>query len=188
MAAWPTAPVYLALFEAELGGDDRAGSDCALWQAAVDAAAAPTVPAPFEPYARFRLAEALAASGDRASARLRAQEARVVAEGIDMGLIVSRVADLERRVGLVRLPGGRDGAEGAAGGTRSVEDELTDRERQVLTLIAQGLSNRQIAEQLFISAKTVSVHVSNILRKTNTSTRTEAAFLARSFAAVESDA
>jgi DNA-binding CsgD family transcriptional regulator/tetratricopeptide (TPR) repeat protein len=184
VASWPTAPVYLALFEAELGGHDQAGTDCALWQAAVDAATAPSVPAFFEPYARYRLAEALAASGDRGSARLRAEEARTAADAIDMGLIVARVADLERRVGLVRLPGGREGAEGA---TRTVEDELTERERQVLSLIAQGLSNRQIAERLFISAKTASVHVSNILRKTNTSSRTEAAFLARSFAAVESD-
>ncbi|MCS5733549.1 helix-turn-helix transcriptional regulator [Herbiconiux daphne] len=183
VSAWPTAPVFVALFEAELGGPDHAGSDCALWEAAVERCTAPGVPAPFEPYARLRLAEALAASGERAAARLRADEARVAAERIEMGLIVTQVADLERRVGLVRLPGGRDSTEGA---TRSVEDELTDRERQVLALIAQGLSNRQIAEQLFISAKTASVHVSNILRKTNTTSRTEAAFLARSFAHVSS--
>jgi DNA-binding NarL/FixJ family response regulator len=65
---------------------------------------------------------------------------------------------------------------------RTVEHDLTERERQVLDLLSQGLGNRQIAERLFISTKTASVHVSNILRKTNTATRTEAAFLARSFA------
>jgi DNA-binding CsgD family transcriptional regulator/tetratricopeptide (TPR) repeat protein len=200
VVAWPTAGAFVALFEAELGGPDRAGSDCALWEAAVDAAGSPIVPAQLEPYARYRHAEALAAAGDRAGARLRANEARIAAERIDMGLIVDRVADLERRVGLVRIAGGRDGVVGdepVLPAVRTVEDDLTERERQVLTLIAQGLSNRQIAEQLFISAKTASVHVSNILRKTNTSSRTEAAYLARSFEtvatvatveAVESDA
>ncbi|WP_284439056.1 helix-turn-helix transcriptional regulator [Herbiconiux aconitum] len=186
VADWPTAGAYVALFEAELGGAERAGSDCALWAAAVEAAGSPIAPAQLEPYARYRHAEALAAGGDRAAARLRADEARIAARRIEMGIIVDRVDDLERRVGLVRIPGGRDAV--AQPAVRSVEDDLTERERQVLTLIAQGRSNRQIAEQLFISAKTASVHVSNILRKTNTSSRTEAAFLARSFEAIESDA
>jgi len=56
---------------------------------------------------------------------------------------------------------------------------LTARERQVLTLVAQGLSNRQIADQLFISTKTASVHVSNILRKLGATSRTEAVFMAQ---------
>ena len=56
--------------------------------------------------------------------------------------------------------------------------ELTPREVQVLELIAQGLSNRQIGEKLFISAKTASVHVSAILRKLGAASRTEAVFLA----------
>jgi DNA-binding CsgD family transcriptional regulator/tetratricopeptide (TPR) repeat protein len=188
VADWPTAGAFVALFEAELGGPDRTGSDCELWAQAVEASTAATAPAQLEPYARFRHAEALAAGGDRAGARLRANEARAAAERIDMGLIVDRVADLERRVGLVRIAGGSAPGSPASAATRTVEDDLTERERQVLTLIAQGLSNRQIAERLFISAKTASVHVSNILRKTNTSSRTEAAFLARSFEPVESDA
>ena len=57
--------------------------------------------------------------------------------------------------------------------------ELTARERQVLDLIAEGLSNRQIGERLYISGKTASVHVSAILRKLGASSRTEAVFLAR---------
>ena len=56
--------------------------------------------------------------------------------------------------------------------------ELTARERQVLELIAEGLSNRQIGERLFISGKTASVHVSAILRKLGAATRTEAAYRA----------
>ncbi|MFC7025453.1 LuxR C-terminal-related transcriptional regulator, partial [Promicromonospora thailandica] len=62
------------------------------------------------------------------------------------------------------------GAPSAAGA-----DALTARERQVLDLVAEGLTNGQIAERLFISAKTVSVHVSAILRKLGVATRTEAA-------------
>ena len=47
----------------------------------------------------------------------------------------------------------------------------------MLELVAEGLSNRQIGERLFISTKTASVHVSAILRKLGVSTRTEAALL-----------
>ena len=54
-------------------------------------------------------------------------------------------------------------------------ERLSDREIEVLTLVASGLSNQQIAERLFISAKTASVHVSHILGKLNVATRTEAA-------------
>jgi DNA-binding NarL/FixJ family response regulator len=55
---------------------------------------------------------------------------------------------------------------------------LTHREWEVLALVAAGRSNGEIARRLFISDKTVSVHVSNILRKTGTSSRVEAAALA----------
>jgi DNA-binding NarL/FixJ family response regulator len=49
----------------------------------------------------------------------------------------------------------------------------------VLTLIADGRTNREIGAALFISEKTVSVHVSNLLRKTATGSRREVAALAR---------
>lgn len=55
---------------------------------------------------------------------------------------------------------------------------LTPRERHVLALVARGASNRQIAEELFISEKTASVHVSNIIRKLGVGNRAEAAALA----------
>lgn len=60
---------------------------------------------------------------------------------------------------------------------------LTAREKEILTFLIAGRSNGQIAKDLVISDKTVSVHVSNILRKTGTSTRVEAAALAERLAA-----
>jgi DNA-binding CsgD family transcriptional regulator len=57
---------------------------------------------------------------------------------------------------------------------------LTDRERQVLTLVAQGYTNRRIARSLFITEKTASVHVSNILAKLGVTNRVEAAAVALS--------
>ena len=55
---------------------------------------------------------------------------------------------------------------------------LTRRERDVLPLLVRGRTNRQIAEELFISENTAGVHVSNILGKLGVSTRTEAAGIA----------
>jgi len=57
----------------------------------------------------------------------------------------------------------------------SVIDTLTKREYEVLTLIAEGLNNREIAEKLFISEKTVKNHVSNIFKKLDVNDRVQAA-------------
>jgi DNA-binding NarL/FixJ family response regulator len=57
-------------------------------------------------------------------------------------------------------------------------DTLTDREREVLVLVAQGLSNQQIADSLVISERTARTHVSNILGKLGVASRTQAALLA----------
>lgn len=54
-------------------------------------------------------------------------------------------------------------------------DSLTKREYEVLTLIAEGMNNREIAEKLFISEKTVKNHVSNIFKKINVADRVQAA-------------
>ena len=56
--------------------------------------------------------------------------------------------------------------------------ELTDREREILTLIAEGLTNRQIGERLYLAEKTVKNNVSNLLAKLGLERRTQAAVLA----------
>ena len=78
-------------------------------------------------------------------------------------------------------PGGRRGR--SAQPRRSRAEALTAREVEVLALVAEGRSNGEIGRQLFISTKTVSVHVSNILAKLGATGRTEAAALARPAAA-----
>ncbi|AOA00152.1 MULTISPECIES: response regulator transcription factor [Carnobacterium] len=59
-----------------------------------------------------------------------------------------------------------------------LHDDLTNRENEILLLIAQGNSNQEIADQLFITLKTVKTHVSNILAKLDVEDRTQAAIYA----------
>ncbi|MBU5468278.1 response regulator transcription factor [Virgibacillus sp. MSJ-26] len=59
-----------------------------------------------------------------------------------------------------------------------LHNQLTEREKEILLLIAQGKTNQEIAEQLFIALKTVKVHVSNILGKLEVSDRTQAVIYA----------
>ena len=58
--------------------------------------------------------------------------------------------------------------------TRSNAAQLTSRELDVLQLLQTGMQNKEIAERLFISAKTVDHHISAILQKLNVSTRAKA--------------
>ncbi|WP_020013923.1 helix-turn-helix transcriptional regulator [Promicromonospora sukumoe] len=157
-AHWPTYPLWAALFEAELGTGP--------WTAVAD------LPGPgpvhLRPYALYREGARLLDAADRAGARAALGAAVVDAEKIGAGLVVGQAQGLIDRAGLV------DGAAGAPPSGAGT-DALTARERQVLALVAEGLTNGQIAERLFISAKTVSVHVSAILRKLGVATRTEAA-------------
>lgn len=116
---------------------------------------------------RFRWAAALCAAGDRNAAEIEAAQALEEAEEMGAAPLAEAVRALARRARL-DLPGVR----------RSTTAVLTEREEEVLQLVAQGLTNRQIGERLYISAKTVSVHVSNVLAKLGASGRAEAVSLA----------
>jgi DNA-binding NarL/FixJ family response regulator len=76
-----------------------------------------------------------------------------------------------------RLTGPEPGAAGGPAGRDN--DALTARELDVLELVATGRSNREIAAALFISPKTVSVHISRVLDKLDAASRTEAVAIAR---------
>ncbi|WP_309340059.1 AAA family ATPase [Microbacterium sp.] len=139
--------------------------------AAIAVADGDDVPAVFRPLVRLERARVLVADGDRGSAIDMAAEAAASAEALGHDRLRRRTAEFIDAAGLHRA--GSRAAHAAEG------VELTAREQQVLDLIAEGLSNRQIGERLFISGKTASVHVSAILRKLGVSSRTEAAVAQR---------
>ena len=68
-----------------------------------------------------------------------------------------------------------------------LHEQLTEREREILLLIASGKTNQEIADQLFIALKTVKVHVSNILSKLEVKDRTQAAIYAHEHKLIEKD-
>ncbi|MGY3203055.1 helix-turn-helix domain-containing protein [Streptomyces sp. TE5632] len=78
-------------------------------------------------------------------------------------------------------PSGAGTAQGTAGRLRASQDfdfdQLTDRERQVLALLADGPSNRVIARRLGIAERTVKAHLTNLMRKLGIQTRLEAALI-----------
>jgi DNA-binding CsgD family transcriptional regulator/tetratricopeptide (TPR) repeat protein len=126
-----------------------------------------------EARSRWRLAEALLATGDRSGAGEQAFAAHEVAVRLGAAPLQAAVEALVRRGRLdVALPGVARAAE--------VSAVLTPREGEVLGLLAQGRTNRQIGAELYISEKTASVHVSNIIAKFAASGRTEAVAIAAS--------
>ncbi|WP_232074594.1 helix-turn-helix transcriptional regulator [Phytohabitans suffuscus] len=121
------------------------------------------------------LAEAAAAAGDRGLVGEAVEEACCIADDLHAAPLREELDTLARRVGL-RVS------------SRSAPDEpelLTVREQEVLRLVAEGLSNRRIAEQLYISPKTASVHVSRIIAKLAVANRVEAAAVAHRLGLLE---
>jgi ATP/maltotriose-dependent transcriptional regulator MalT len=128
-------------------------------------------------HARRRLAEALLHSADGTSAAARELAAAYdTATMLGAGPLLRSVGTLAERA-RIPLPGLAAALQ--TGPQTGPTGNLTKRERQVLTLLADGLSNRRIAQDLFISEKTVSVHISHILAKLEVTNRTEAAAAAR---------
>ena len=165
-SVWPTQEFWSAFLDAQLGGERGTGTDVAAWERAVALAEGPTVSVLSRLLSLYGLARAQLETGDRAAAAASGTLLRDRAEAIGAGLFVRWVDDLLERGGL-------------AVARADADPDLTARERQVLDLVAEGLSNGQIADRLYISRKTVSVHVSAILRKLGAASRTEAVRLSQ---------
>ncbi|MBT0995657.1 AAA family ATPase [Cellulomonas sp. DKR-3] len=118
---------------------------------------------------RSRWAQALLEAGDRTEAARQATTALQDARAMAAVPLAEELEALARR-GRLAVPGTASERAGA--------DVLTARESEVLALVAQGLSNNQIGARLFISGKTVSVHISNVLAKLGASGRAEAVSIA----------
>ena len=165
MPAWPTVPRWRALVDAELSGVDGTGTDVEAWRVAVAELSDESMPAHLRAYTWWRLGGVELGAGDRTVAAASLRTAADQADRIGATWISNRARELLQTAGLGERP-------------KSGSELLTARERQVLELIAEGLSNREISQRLFISTKTTSVHVSSILRKLGASSRTQAAMMA----------
>jgi DNA-binding CsgD family transcriptional regulator len=175
--ALPTPPsqAYAAVGEAELARLEG-HSDPSLWAAAALGWEGLAQPYPAAD-ARWREAEALLLAGgprERVEALLR--DAHAIASGLAARPLCAEIESLARR--------GRLSLGTAAAPITSEQPSpltqlgLTTREQEVLALVATGLTNRQIAETLFISPKTATLHVSNILSKLGVTNRVAAATIA----------
>jgi DNA-binding CsgD family transcriptional regulator/tetratricopeptide (TPR) repeat protein len=118
--------------------------------------------------ALFGLATAAAGGGDRVAAGEAVEEVAAIAAALGALPLTEAADTLARRIGL------RAFGQPALSGT----ELLTAREREVLRLVAEGHSNSRIAERLYISPKTASVHVSRIIAKLEVGNRVEAAAVA----------
>ncbi|MER6138524.1 AAA family ATPase [Streptomyces sparsogenes] len=135
--------------------------------------------------ARLRLAETLITqrrTGFRETAGDLLWQAEAVARELGAAPLGTEITTL---AGRARIPLRQADGETDPSTTPAAALGLTARERDVLRLVAAGRSNRQIAEELFISPKTASVHVSNILAKLGAAGRGEAAAIAHRLGAFE---
>lgn len=96
-------------------------------------------------------------------------------EAVAMCETLGAARHLARADSELRRPGVRRGARGARARPLEGWESLTGSELKIATLVAEGLSNPQIAERLFISRRTVETHVSHILRKLELSSRVQLA-------------
>jgi len=136
----------------------RGRSDAELWR---ETAKAFEYGEPFRTaWAWWRQAEALLNRGDREEAAELLRSAAAVADRLGADPLRAAISTVMGRAGM--------------SGTGSTTSPLTPRESGVLELVARGLTNRQVGAQLYISEKTVSVHLSRVMAKLGAGSRTEA--------------
>ncbi len=162
----PEGRAWLARAHAEL--TRLTGPSPEAWTAVVEAFAHEGDGGYRRAYALLRRAEARLATGAPAGVADDLATARATAERLRAAPLLAEVAALAVRGG-VRLPGGARPAP---------PDLLTPRERSVLAEVARGHTNRQVGAVLFISEKTVSVHLSRVMAKLGAASRTEAVTIA----------
>jgi LuxR family transcriptional regulator, maltose regulon positive regulatory protein len=165
-----TRSLRAALFAAEATVANALGDRDAArrwWEDAIDALAGS--PALFEiGRARQGLAVVLEADGRVSEARAQVEAALEAFRALGAGADVASAEVMVGRLDRVASPGAADGPLAP----------LSKREREVVTLVATGMSNREIAERLLISEHTVHRHVTSILRKLDVPSRAAAASLA----------
>ncbi|MBB3647597.1 ATP/maltotriose-dependent transcriptional regulator MalT [Rhizobium sp. BK619] len=145
-------------------------SDLDAWEAAAQSWA--DLSQPFrQAYALMQAGSAAVNAGKRARGADHFRRAADLAHSIGARLLANQIETLAAKA-RIDLRGGKEGS------TPKAPLGLTDREFEVLRLVAAGQSNREIADNLFISSKTASVHVSNILSKLAVPSRGAAAAMA----------
>ena len=166
----PVERAHALVFAAE-ASRARGHSDLPAWDAAAAAWEDLGQPYPLA-YALLRVASADAEGGDRDPAASRLQRAAELASQLGARPLLQQITQLARRARIELTTGtGRAATQAPYG--------LTGRELEVLRLVAAGYGNPKIAAELFISPKTASVHVSNILGKLGVTSRGQAAAAAR---------
>jgi len=173
---WAEGPRYAALAEAEVTRLEhvlgRGAPDPAAWLAAESGFEEIDLPWPAA-YANLRAAEAFVAAGDRSAAAEPLAAALTAAERMEAAPLAAAAGALARRARVRMQPPGA-----AAPAPAPAPLGLTPREHEVLLLVAEGHTNREIGARLYMSEKTASVHVSRILAKLDVSGRVEAAAVA----------
>ena len=164
----PVQHAHAATFAAE-AARAASGQDLAGWDAATAAWEATGHPHPLA-YTLLRAATAASVNGNREAAVIRLQRASTIATRLAAVPLQQHISQLARRARIQLASPGNGDVSGPA-----APFGLTAREQEVLRLVAAGRSNRDIAAELFISPRTASVHVSNILAKLNVASRGEAA-------------
>ena len=166
--AWVRALLHAELARAQ--GEDSPG----MWAAIRPVLAARPTPY-LEAYVLWRQVEASPAGAPDAAHALR--DAWRIASELRARPMLTRLEALSRRRRIELAAASLDAPAAVPGPAAEPPDPfgLTTREREILHLLAEGYSNRRIAEALFITESTAGVHVSNILGKLGVASRTEAA-------------